>query len=79
MLIVVLLWYKKFKSDFEEIGFVFNPYNTCVANQIVKGKQHTVRFHVDDLMSSHVDAQVNTMFAKWLNDKYGSYGEVQAT
>ena len=29
-------------------------------------------------MCSHINAKVNDMFLKWLNDKYGSYGEVKA-
>ena len=32
-----------------------------------------------DLMSSHVDKSVNDAFYKWLNDMYGSSGEVVAT
>jgi hypothetical protein len=72
-----LLWYRQFRKDLEEIGFVFNPYEPCVANRLVNLKQHTVRFHVDDLKSSHVDAKVNDEFAKWLNSKYGEYGEVK--
>ena len=28
-------------------------------NRMVKGNQHTVRFHVDDLLSSHFDPKVN--------------------
>ena len=32
MLIVALLWYKMFRSDLESIGFIFNNYDTCVAN-----------------------------------------------
>ena len=77
MLIAALLWYKQFKSDLEQQGFKFNPYDACVANKQVKGKQHTVRFHVDDLMSSHVDSKVNDEFAKWLNRKYGKHGAVK--
>jgi len=46
---------------------------------MVNGKQHTIRFHVDDLMCSHVDPEVNTKFLKWLNSKHGTYGEVKAT
>jgi len=45
----------------------------------MNGKQHTIRFHVDDLMCSHVDPKVNTKFLKWLNSKYGTCGEVKAT
>ncbi|CAJ1946974.1 unnamed protein product [Cylindrotheca closterium] len=30
------------------------------------------KFHVDNLMSSHMDPKVNDKFAKWLNMRYGS-------
>ena len=76
MLVAALLWYKKFRSDLEKEKFVFNPYDACVANRIVNGKQHTIRFHVDDLMSSHVDKAVNDQFAKWLQSMYGQYKAV---
>ena len=77
MLIAALVWYKKFKSDLMKVGFVFNPYDPCVANKMINGKQQTIRFHVDDLMSSHVDYRVNDAFYGWLNDKYGKVGEVK--
>ena len=54
-------------------------YDPCVANRMVKGKQQTVVFHVDDLKCSHVDKKVNSNFLNWLNQKYGEYGEVKAT
>ena len=73
-----LLYYKKFRKDIEAIGFVVNPYDPCVANRIVKGKQHTVTWHVDDLKSSHVDSTVNDEFHNWLNTMYGKYGAVKA-
>lgn len=76
MLAASLLWYKKFRKDLESIGFIFNPYDPCVANRMVNDKQQTVRFHVDDLMSSHKDASVNDKFYKWLNEQYGQFGEV---
>ena len=78
MLISGLLWYKKFRGELEaEQGFVFNPYDPCVANRIVEGLQHTIRFHVDDVMSSHLKAIVNKRFALWLNKKYGAIKEVE--
>ena len=77
MLVSALLWYRKFRSDLEEIGFDFNFYDSCVANRIVNGKQQTVRFHVNDLMSSHVDKRVNDKFAAWLEKKYGEHGPVK--
>ena len=66
MLVAALLWYKQFKGDLESIGFKFNPYDPCVANRIVKGKQQTVRFHVDDLKSSHMDKQVFDLVERYV-------------
>ena len=42
-------------------------------------KQHTIRFHVDDVLSSHVDSNVNDQFLKWLNEMYKSLKKVSAT
>jgi len=50
MLVSSLLWCNKFKKDLEGCGFVFNPHDPCVANKMVNDKQHTIMFHVDDLM-----------------------------
>ena len=36
MLILALLWYKRFRQDLKKIGFEFNPYDPCVANRIVE-------------------------------------------
>ena len=62
MLQSALLWHEQFRRDLEGIGFVFNNCDPCVANRMVRGKQHTIRFHVDDLMSSHVDSVANDEF-----------------
>jgi Reverse transcriptase (RNA-dependent DNA polymerase) len=77
MLDAALMWYEKFKKDLEGHGFEFNPYAPCVANKTVNGKQQTIRFHVDDIMSSHVDKKVNNDFALWLQDKYGEHSPVK--
>ena len=76
LLVSSLLWYKAMRSDLEKIGFIYNPYDPCVANAMVNGNQHTVRYHVDDLMCSHMDPKVNTNFLQWLNKMYGKYKEV---
>ena len=78
MLQAALLHYRKLRGELEGIGFKFNPYDPCVANRKVHGSQHTVRFHVDDLMSSHRKPKVNDQFEKWLNSVYGNYGKVKA-
>jgi hypothetical protein len=79
MLYSGIVWHTKLRSDLEGNRYVFNPYDPCVANKIVKHKRHTVRFHVDDLMCSHKDPKVNDEFEKWLNKTYGEHGNVTTT
>jgi hypothetical protein len=79
MLEAALFWYKTFRKDLEDIWFIFNPYNPCVANKKVQGSQQTILFHVDDLKSSHKMKSENDRFEKWLNSKYGNHGKVTAT
>jgi hypothetical protein len=57
-----LLFYKKLLADLESDGFVLNPYDPCVANKVVDGKQMTVCWHVDDLKVSHPDPAQVTIF-----------------
>ena len=42
MLQSALLFYNKLRTDLEEDGFEINPYDSCVANKTVDGKQLTV-------------------------------------
>ena len=58
---------------------MFNAYDGCVANKDIDGLQQTIRFHVDDIMSSHKDPKVNDAFHVWLNEQYGEIGEVKST
>jgi hypothetical protein len=50
---------------------VLNPYNLCVANKVVNGKQMTVCWHVDNPKVSHCDPNQVTIFGEWLSKKYG--------
>ena len=79
MLQASLLWYRKLRQGLEAVGIKFNPYDQCIANKTVHGYQQTIRFHVDDLLSSHVDPKVNDDFLMWLNKQYGSFKEVTST
>ena len=45
----------------------------------MNGKQQTIRFHVDDLLSSHMDPKVNDDFYTWMNDTYGNLKKVTCT
>ena len=75
MLQAALIWYKTFRRDLEGEDFVFNPYDPCVANRVREGKQHTIRFHVDDVNSSHINPKVNDEFKDFLQKKYGEHGD----
>ena len=70
-----LLWYKKFRKDLEKQQLKFNPYDPCVVNQKVKGSQHTILFHVDDLKCTHRKRTVNDDFAKWIEKTYVQHGK----
>ena len=50
-----LLFWKLLSKKLVEWGFEINPYDCCVANKTVNGKQCTILWHVDDLKISHVD------------------------
>ena len=43
-----LLWYELYSNKLQEMGFVLNPCDSCVANKIINGKQCTIAWHVDD-------------------------------
>ena len=66
-----LLFYRKLFKELKEIGFEINLYDPCVANKLVNEKQMTVRWHVDDLMISHVDKGEILKFVKCIKDIYG--------
>jgi hypothetical protein len=52
--------------------FTINPYDPCVANATINGKQMTITWHVDDLKVSHVDPFQITKFAAYLATIYGN-------
>jgi hypothetical protein len=55
-----LLFWQRLSEQLKEWGFEINPYDWCVANKMINGKQCTILWHVDDLKISHVDANVVT-------------------
>ena len=61
---------EKFVKDLKSYGFELNPYDPCVANKMVDGKQLTICWHVDDLKASHEDSKVIDDFIQWIKDKY---------
>lgn len=70
-MVASLLYYHKFiKSQYE-----LNPYDPCVANKIIDGKQMTICFHVDDCKLSHHIKKVRDRTIEWLHQEYESIFE----
>jgi hypothetical protein len=56
-------------------GYKINPYDGCVANKVIKGKQITICFHVDDCKISHESSKVIGDTIDWLRSEYESIFE----
>jgi hypothetical protein len=66
-----LLWYKLLSTSLTDMGFVLNPYDQCVANCDINGKQCTIGWYVDDTKISHEDPAVVTSIINRLETKFG--------
>jgi hypothetical protein len=74
-----MLFWRKLTEFLEGIGFVTNPYDRCVANKMVDGKQCTVAWHVDDLKISHVDPKVVDGVIASLSGEFGKEAPLTVT
>ena len=70
-LMAALLWYELFAGTIQDLGFSINPYDLCVANKVVAGKQFTICWYVDDLKMSHEDPTEVTKMIQVLEKKFG--------
>ena len=52
------------------MGFEINPYDPCVANKTINGTQMTIRWHVDDLMISHLSQDKIMKVVQGIKDIY---------
>ena len=66
-----LLWYELFTNTLKGKGYVLNPYDLCVANKFINGKQCTITWYVDDTKISHVDSKVVTSSIEKIEAKFG--------
>ena len=54
------------------MGFELNPYDRCVANKMVNGKQCTIVWNVDDLKVLHdMEHSVNMEVVEKLQEHFG--------
>jgi hypothetical protein len=66
-----LLWYNLYRETLEDLGFVVNPYDQCVANATINGNTCTICWYVDDNKISHVDPAVVTDIISKIENKFG--------
>ena len=67
-----LLFYRKLIKELKDMGFEINPYYPCVANKLLNGTQMAARWHVDDLMISHVSQCKILKFGRHIKNIYGN-------
>lgn len=66
---VVLFW-KNLTNTPTDWDFKVSPYDMCVANKMIDGKQFTVLCHLDDIKISHVCKDIVTIDNDYLSRKY---------
>jgi Reverse transcriptase (RNA-dependent DNA polymerase) len=66
-----LLWYELFSNTLQTMGFVLNPYDRCVANCTIEGKQCTIGWYVDDTKITHENPNVVTDVLTKLESEFG--------
>ena len=74
-MVASLLYYEKFTNSLKKNGYKVNPYDACVWNKVIDGKQCTICFHVDDCKISHVSKRVVDQTIEWLRKDYESIFE----
>jgi hypothetical protein len=65
-MVASLPYYEKFTKSLKTNGYEMNPYDACVWNKEVNGKQCTICFHVDDCKISHASNHVVEQTIEWL-------------
>ncbi len=74
-MLAALLYCKKFVKSLTKQGCKINPYNGCVANKVVKGKQVMICFHINGCKISHQSSAVIDNTIPWLITKCESIFE----
>ena len=70
-----LLYFKMFRKSIEDEGYEFNPYEPCVAKNIIKVSHMTVCFHVDYCNLIHKRPKLLGKTIIWIKQEYESIFE----
>ncbi len=74
-MVASLLYYRKFTKSLLSQGYECYPYDPCVWNKVINGKQITICFHVDDCKISHDSSKVVDNTVELLRENYESISE----
>ena len=74
-----LLFWQKLSAKLQEWGFALNPYNPCVENKMIKGRQCSVVGNVDDLKLSHVLPIVVNHMIRLIEKEFGQHAPLTIT
>jgi hypothetical protein len=66
-----LLFWRKFNGFLMDLGYEENPYDSCVVNKMINGKQCTVCWYVDDVKAPHVEESVVEDLISKMQEEYG--------
>ena len=71
-----MLSYKKLAKFLQDNNFIINPYDPCVANKTVRGKQLTITWHVDNVKVSCQDKLAVDKFIQLIHNEYENFTKV---
>jgi hypothetical protein len=71
-MVASILYCRKFVKSLTDIDFVISPYDLCVSNKKIEGKQMTICFHVDEFKLSHRKTKVTDSMSEYLRHEYES-------
>jgi hypothetical protein len=74
-MVAALLHYKKFVKSLTKQEYNINPYDGCMTIKVVKGKQVTICFHIDNCKISHKSSAVIDDTITWLRVECKSISE----
>ena len=64
-------WYELFTGSLQELGFVLNPYDPCIANCDIEGTQCIIAWYVDDKNKiSHASPTVVTKIIELIEKRF---------
>jgi hypothetical protein len=73
----LLFWKDLSSALIVDWGFEWNPYDWCVVKKMIKGKQFSIYWQLNDLKLSHEVANVVTQVLEMIDKRYGK--EVPST